>query len=74
MGNQLLRWWYRKKAKWAYLTMQDIRDDYSCGMHMLFEISPYARRTAIKFNKAMDELAKLDKHAPKYRYPVGEWK
>lgn len=52
----------KKKARMYYLDYQYALGTYDCGNNLARHISSSASRCAEKFNKVMDELAKLDKN------------
>lgn len=71
MKNFFRKWRLRMRAREAYRNVQDIRDAMNCGWQMTLEVSATAYRYARDFNNAMDELAKLDPMAPKFRFDLG---
>ena len=54
----------KRKAKSHYVSYMLIWDTLSCGKELLEVISPNCYRHKVEFNKAMDELCKLDPLAP----------
>lgn len=55
------------EARDAYFTYKDETEGFDCGASIAQFILPEAARAARDFDKAMDELAKLDPHTPTLR-------
>jgi hypothetical protein len=60
-------WWFKRKARRAYLAWHDVMGEMSCGIALGSFISGRAQRYARDFNDAMDRLAAIDPKTPVFR-------
>lgn len=61
-------WYYKRKAKKAYLKWLDANSDLNCGAHMAEMLRPGSlERPAMAFDHAMDKLRKLGEPVPSHR-------
>lgn len=66
MKKAYLKW----KLKRLYLKTKQEFQEYNCGHKMLLSISSKYYGLCVKFNETADNLSKLDKNCPRFRYEL----
>ena len=60
-------WWYKRKARAAYIEYAELREEAPCGEMMLRQYSASAIRSANTFNECMQKLKDLGEKVPSKR-------
>lgn len=60
-------WWYKNKARSAYIEYVDLCQDAPCGVMMVRAYHKRASKCADQFNRCMDRLQELGEKAPTTR-------
>jgi hypothetical protein len=71
MTDALRVWWFKRKARRAYLAWQSTMDGMTCGVALGTFISAAARKHALAFDAAMERLAQIDPQTPTIRLEPG---
>jgi len=64
MINKLKAWWYKRKARAAYVAYKNITAGYSRSQFLMVGDSVKANEYAQKFNEAMRKLKSLGEKVP----------
>ena len=54
----------KREAREAYIAYKNEIGRYDCGAHLAEHVNPRVYPNKVAFNKAMDELSKLDPSTP----------
>lgn len=60
-------WWYKRKARAAYIQYVELCEEAPCGEMMLKQYSASAIRSANDFNECMEKLKELGEKVPSKR-------